>query len=293
MSDRIHHINGKSILLHEPYCASNPFDGELVGRDQELRLIHSAWLSRAGRPPYAPLLIGEPGVGKNRIVYELARTFDQELYILQGHEDVTADDLACVARPSDDPKRKIDYILSPLGTAMIRGGICFIDEVGKLRARALAPLASVLDDRRYLDSTLLGERIHAHEKFRFVAATNSSDMVADMLPDFILKRMRPVVRIGPASRQELQTIIAQHYDHAAGDGEVLTRFWDLWRRHKPDALPSPRDAINIFGIAANFAAAEHFPSPGILQVTGSDPNVGVEPRHLEAVFAQMVDELVD
>ena len=293
MSDRIHHINGKSVLLHEPYRVANLLDGELVGRDQELRLIHSAWLSRAGRPAYAPLLIGDPGMGKNRLIYELARAFHQDLYILQGHEDISADDLACVARPSDDPKRKIDYILSPLGTAVIRGGIGFIDEIGKLRARALAPLASLLDERRYLDSTLLGERIHAHPKFRFVGATNTSDRVADTLPDFILKRMRPVVRIGPASRQELQTIIAQHYHNGGGDDKVLDRFWELWRRHRPDALPSPRDAINIFGMAANFAAAERLPSPGVLQANGSDHDEGLEPRHLEAVFVQMVDELAD
>ena len=79
---------------------------------------------------------------------------------MQGHEDVTAEDLASSVRFRDSGSG-MEYVVSPLVTAMERGAICFIDEIGKIRPRALALLVSVLDERRYIDSTLLGTRIKA------------------------------------------------------------------------------------------------------------------------------------
>ena len=89
----------------------------------------------------------------------------------QGREDLTEEDLVCAARISDDADKRIDYILSNLSTALIVGGIYFADGICKLKPRSLAPYESVLDDRRYVDSSFLGERIHAHPGFRFIAAT--------------------------------------------------------------------------------------------------------------------------
>lgn len=155
-------LNEKVLRTSEPCQLQFSAADGLIGRTQECRMVLAAWMAQPSLPPLAPLLVGEPGMGKNRLIYELARATGKPLYVLQGHEDVTAEDLVCAVRFSDEADKRMDYILSPLATAMLRGGICFIDEVGKLRAKALAPLASVLDERRYLDSTLLGERIHAH-----------------------------------------------------------------------------------------------------------------------------------
>ena len=48
------------------------------------------------------------------------------LYIFQGHEDVGAEDLVCAVRFSDDPNKKMDYIVSELVTAMLRGGMAAV-----------------------------------------------------------------------------------------------------------------------------------------------------------------------
>src|SRR3990172_5409621 len=132
-------INPKPVRASPPSHPALGVEDELIGRNQEARMVLASWIGQSGFPPLAPLLVGEAGVGKNRLIYELARCTGKNLYVFQGHEDVTAEDLVCAVRFSDDPLRKMDYILSPLATAMARGGICFIDEIGKLRPRAAPP----------------------------------------------------------------------------------------------------------------------------------------------------------
>lgn len=240
--------------LSEPYQANI---GEIVGRENEITKILAAWMWKRTSPPLAPLLVGDAGVGKNRIVYECARLCAKELFIYQGHEDVTAEDLICAARPSEEPGKKIDYKVLSLVTAMLHGGVCFVDEIAKIRPRALAPLASLLDERRYIDSTLLGERIYAHRGFRFVAATNTVDLDENPLPDFIRSRMQPVVAVDYPEPAEISKIIRSHFEVMRDDGDILLdRFWELWRRHNPDRPPTPRDSLHIFGFAFNLADFE-------------------------------------
>ena len=283
-------LNGKSVLCNAPYQPTLREDEELVGREEEARMMLASWIAQPSLPPLAPLLVGEAGVGKNRLVYELARCTGKDLYLFQGHEDVTAEDLVCAVRFSDDPQRKMDYILSPLATAMLRGGICFIDEIGKLRHRALAPLVSVLDERRYLDSNLLGERIYAKPGFRFVAATNTVDLAAQSLPEFIRSRLRPQIEVGFPPREQIDRMVRQRFprlDRLNGEGErLLGRFWQLWREARSEAPPSPRDTLYLFGLMLNLADAE-----------ASTPTRPISPKrrslvtptttHLEAAFRQL------
>jgi MoxR-like ATPase len=276
-------VQGKTVQLSPPYQGTL---SRIVSRENEMRKVLAAWMGRRTTQPLSPLLVGEPGVGKNRIVYECARLCDKELYIFQGHEDVTAEDLICSVRFSDDPGKKMDYIVSPLVTAMLRGGVCFIDEIAKIRPRALAPLASILDERRYVDSVLLGERIHAHRGFRFVAATNTDDLDETPLPEFIRSRMRPVIRVDYPERSEIDGIIRSHFEEMKKDGfSLLDRFWELWGSHKINRPPTPRDSIYIFGYALNLADFE--------SLTGRQPyrldknsRVGapIEDKHLEKAF---------
>jgi len=289
MSTTMVTVGSKRVLASPSYRPAVAHDDELVGRDHECRMVLAAWLPQPGAPPMAPLLLGEPGVGKNRLVYELARMTRKALYVLQGHEDITAEDLACAVRFSDDPERKMDYVLSPLATAMLHGGIAFIDEIGKLRPRALAPLASVLDDRRYLDSTLLGERITAHPGFRFVAATNAVDLGREGLPDFVRSRVRPVIEVGYPEREEVDRIVRRRVARLAGDGEgLLSHFWGLWDRHRAGTLPSPRDTLYVFGLTMSLADLE----AGAADPAGPGSEAGVacpQPRHLEEAFRQIFE----
>lgn len=292
-------IGDKLVWPSEPYRPIRDAVTELIGRDREMRLVTAAWMAGKHTPPLAPLLVGEPGLGKNRLIYELAYRTGRDLYILQGHEDVSAEDLACTVRFSDTAETKMDYVISPLVTAMHHGGICFIDEIGKIRPRALALLVSVLDERRYIDSSLLAERVPAHPGFRFVAATNTGEINA--LPEFIRSRMRPVVQVGYPPRREIDEIVARHF-LGSGEGResLLDVFWTLWEQHGPDARPpTPRDAIHLFGLATSISdfealdgdsgfngSSETKPFP----LESKDGKWRLAPIHVERAFHELFGE---
>jgi MoxR-like ATPase len=290
MNDNFAKVGNKSAQLSEPY--KSPFS-ELIGREQEMRKILAAWMGGNASLPLSPLLLGDPGLGKNRIVYECARMCSRELFIYQGHEDVTAEDLICAVRFSDDPGKKMDYIVSPLVTAMLRGAICFIDEIAKIRPRALAPLASVLDERRYIDSTLLGERIYASPGFRFIAATNTTDLEGNMLPDFIKSRMRPVINVGYPGQDEIEGIIRSRFQAMHNNGKpLLDLFWKLWREKHGERPPTPRDSIYIFGYALNIADFQAIENERPVFLESSDNSVTLIAEHLEQAFEAFHDSQV-
>jgi MoxR-like ATPase len=286
-------IGGKVVDLSKPYDARV---SQIVGRRDEMKLITAAWLSKT--MPLSPLLLGEPGVGKNRLVYELAKRTGKKLYIFQGHEDVTAEDLACSVRFSDAKDRKMDYVVSPLVTAMLNGDICFIDEIAKIRPRALALLVSVLDERRYIDSTLLGERVYARPGFRFIAATNTADLEGNALPEFLLSRMRPVIRVGDPPREEIEEIIQGRFQDRWQSSAVnqisplLELFWKSWgklRLSNPNVkAPSPRDVIYVFDLAFSLADYEASPDHDGQQKSDSALTAPLlKPKHVEESFEEM------
>jgi MoxR-like ATPase len=291
MSQITREIGTKQVYVSRPYVASTP---PLIGRQEEMEMITAAWMTGPGRLPLSPLLLGEPGVGKNRLVYELARRTGKDLFIFQGHEDVTAEDLACAVRFSDEGRGKMDYIVSPLVTAMLNGEICFIDEIAKIRPRALALLVSVLDERRYIDSTLLGERVVAHEGFRFVAATNTADLEGNALPEFLKSRMRPVVSVGYPPKGEIEQIVLSRHSRLADQAEnLLTCFWMEWERINPQTKPTPRDAVYAFDLALSLADFEAVGLSGMSEAgkISLDPTVRArtvdEERHLKRALQEL------
>jgi MoxR-like ATPase len=249
-------LNKKLVWTSEPYKPNPAIMPAFVGREKEMELITASWIAGSHSLPLSPVLVGDPGVGKNRIVYELARFTGRDLYLFQGHEDVTAEDLACSVRFSDDTSNLMEYVLSPLVCAMLKGGIFFLDEIGKIRPRALALLVSVLDERRYIDSTLLSERVLAHPGFRFIAATNTGEV--GMLPEFIRSRMRPVIKIGYPPREEIEEIIKLKFDSRMENLNALVeRFWYLWDKKSASGTPlTPRDAIAVFSMASSISDFE-------------------------------------
>lgn len=81
-------INGKSVQLREPYRAPAV---SLVGMENQMKAILSAWIVGKNRAPLSPLVLGEAGVGKNTVVYECARISAKELFMEQGREDLAGD----------------------------------------------------------------------------------------------------------------------------------------------------------------------------------------------------------
>jgi MoxR-like ATPase len=295
MSQKMIQIGQKRVFVSSPYQVSAAWATTLIGRQDEMEMITAAWMSGPNSMPLSPLLLGEPGVGKNRVVYELARRTGKDLFIFQGHEDVTAEDLACAVRFSDDAVRKMDYLISPLVTAMLVGGICFIDEIAKIRPRALALLVSVLDERRYIDSTLLGERVVAHPGFRFVAATNTADLEGNALPEFLRSRMRPVISMGYPSREEIEQIVRFRHPRLKDQtATLMDHFWVEWERLNKDKPPTPRDAIYAFDLAlslADFEAVGGFAKCGPEEAFSLDTKIIADTVHEEKHLKRALHEL--
>jgi len=289
-------LNNKQVWASEPYKPNHAMMPAFVGREKEMELIMASWIAGSHSLPLSPVLVGEPGVGKNRIVYELARFTGRDLYLFQGHEDITAEDLACTVRFSDDTSNLMEYVLSPLVCAMLKGGIFFLDEIGKIRPRALALLVSVLDERRYIDSTLLCERVFASPGFRFIAATNTGEI--SMLPEFISSRMRPVINIGYPPRQEIEDIIRKQFNGRMENLSALVeKFWYLWDKKDSATKPlTPRDALAVFSLASSISDFELYNGNEKLRTEGktdkqaldaTETQISVKCEHLEKAILEL------
>jgi len=268
-------LGQKRVFLSQPY---NFRQWSMIGREHELTMILSSWIENPQQNILSPILLGDAGCGKNRLVYESARIRQQNLYIIQGHNELSTEDLVCSIRYSDSVERKMDYMLSPLATALYCGGICFFDEIAKVPPRSLALLASVLDERRYLDSTVLGERIVAHPDFRFVAATNTSDLSVNYLPDYMQSRLRPVIKVPNMHKSDIDRIVATRFS----DDQLIVKkrqkdFWKLWQRNNEAQNPSPRDALFIYSLASNLSLWE---KKGLRR----SPKTELSVKHLEKAF---------
>ena len=159
-------------------------------------------------------------------------------------------------------------------------------------------MVSVLDERRYLDSILLGERVHAKPGFRFIAATNTADLEGNAMPEFLRSRMRPVIRVGFPDRRQIAEIVTNLHPRVGRANDLLDVFWKEWDDRfgtKPDARQcSPRDAIYNFSLASSLADFDALGGPGRLAEasknfplyeTGQALSVTVD--HLRKAFQEM------
>jgi MoxR-like ATPase len=207
---------------------------DFVPRTEILERAMAAWLAGAGTHPLNFRFFGPPGVGKNAIVYQLAKMLKKDLYILNGNEELDPEDISCTARINSSDG--IEYVASPLFAAMLKGGIFFFDEIGKAPPGALNPLTSVLDERRTLDSVLAGVRIEAHRDFRCCAALNDDEETGGRLPASIEERLRPAIHVGIPPPEILKKILMRRF--CAGD----ERWIDIYLRDFWSEEASPRDA---------------------------------------------------
>ncbi|MFJ8629593.1 AAA family ATPase [Streptomyces sp. NPDC093568] len=255
-------IDGSRVLLAEPFDVPHrPF----VGRDEELAMCRIAWgVSLAGeqlledaRPPLNFRLEGAPGMGKNELVYEIARGLDLPLYIIQGHEELTPEDLAVLLTP--DPEGQLDtgvpLVLraSPLATALYEGALFFFDEINRVPDRALSPLASVLDGRQSIYSAMTGLHIgppndEAKARFRFCCALNPSlSNAGHVLPEYIEQRTLPVIEVKPPTFDELLTILAARLNLSP---EFIVAFEQWYAEERYEV--SVRQALALMTYAVNY-----------------------------------------
>ncbi|MDJ0746550.1 MAG: MoxR family ATPase [Xenococcaceae cyanobacterium MO_167.B27] len=277
-------IQNQPIYLAEPEKIP---DCNFIGRDEELALCRAAWgvdeklneprsdnatsmhyeLRSDNATPMHFRLQGPPGMGKNEIVYQLARQLEIDLYLIQGHEEITPEDLSLLLVPEvlpevqdDDDKgiysSETGLILraSPLATAIYEGALLFFDEINRVPERALSPLSSVLDGRQYIYSAMTGIKIEprddeAKKRFRFCCALNPGlSQSGHVLPEYIEQRTLPVIEVEPPPFEEVREILQKSLSPSL---ELLDAF-EKWYQEEENADISVRQAISLVNYARNY-----------------------------------------
>jgi hypothetical protein len=220
-----------------------------VGSESVKDQLRACWLTppKAGNaePPLSPRVLGPPGVGKTTVAFTVAKEFAQEVYIFQCTSDTRPEDL--LITPVIDSGQTIRYHASALTTAMIRGGVCILDEGNRMSEKSWASLAPLLDNRRYVESIIAGIKIHAHPEFR-VAVTMNEDSSTYEIPEYILSRLQPQVRVGFPTVAEEKEIMKVNLPY--GDEELLGLVSEyLGRCHKYELPVTSRDGIHIIRYA--------------------------------------------
>jgi MoxR-like ATPase len=213
-----------------------------VGQREVLLQLLAAWTCLSERDvALNPRLLGKPGVGKTTLACAAARELGRDIFIMQATMDTRPEDL--VVTPVLDPTGGIRYMASPLASAVVRGGVCILDEGNRMSERSWASLAPLLDHRRSVDSIAAGITIHAHSDFRFVTTMNE-DASTYEVPDYIHSRLMPQIYIDFPDEEDEREILSSQV--ADVEDEVLEYVLTFLRAaHLADLRYSVRDGINV------------------------------------------------
>ncbi len=231
-------IDGVELHLARPVSQIPPW----IGQREVLLQLLAAWsLFSDDDAPLNPRLLGKPGVGKTTLACTAGRELEREIYIIQATTDTRPEDL--LVAPVLGPEGGVRYMASPLVTAMVRGGVCILDEGNRMSEKSWASLAPLLDHRRSVDSVVAGITIAAHEGFRF-ATTMNEDASTYEVPEYIHSRLMPQITIDFPEEDEEREILRVQVTGV--DEEVLDYVLGFLRAaHLADLRFSVRDGINI------------------------------------------------
>ncbi len=267
-------INGVNLDLSD----SHDFSSDWIGQREILKQILACWMVvDESDLPLTPRLVGAPGIGKTALAMAATRERGQPLYIYQCTADTRPEDL--LVTPVLAESGKIAYHASPLVSAMIKGGICILDEGNRMNEKSWASLAPLLDHRRYVESIVAGITVRAHADFRCVVTMNQDDSTFE-IPDYILSRLQPTLTLGFPDRDEEMAILQYHLPFA--EAEMLSMTVDfLQQAHELSLDFSPRDGINLLRFALKRLAQD------------SDHPVSKDSTWKEALIACLGEEADD
>jgi MoxR-like ATPase len=148
---------------------------------------------------------------------------------------------------------QLRYVASPLVTAMIRGGVCILDEGNRMSEKSWASLAPLLDTRRYVESIVAGVKVKAHADFRLVATMND-DASTFEIPEYIHSRLQPQITIDFPEKDEERRILEENLPFA--NAKILDYVTDfLQKAHQAEERYTVRDGINVARFALKLADA--------------------------------------
>lgn len=236
-------IQGIEIALGFP----DEFNFTWVGQKDVMEQLLAAWLViDKDDIPLNPRLIGKPGVGKTTLAYAAAKKLNKPVYIFQCTMDTRPEDL--LITPVVDTTGGIRYVASSLVTAMIRGGVCILDEANRMSEKSWASLAPLLDTRRYIESIVAGLKVSASPEFR-ICVTMNDDTSTFEIPEYIHSRLQPQIYLEFPEAEEERRILRENLpfiDEYIVDYVISF----LQRAHAENESYTIRDGINIARYAA-------------------------------------------
>ena len=242
-------IQGVTVQLSEPHDIASPW----IGQQEILKQVLACWIVvDESDLPLTPRLVGPPGIGKTALAMAAADRRQQELFIYQCTSDTRPEDL--LITPVLAENGKIAYHASPLVTAMIRGGVCILDEGNRMNEKSWASLAPLLDHRRYVESIIAGITVGAHPDFRCAVTMNQDESTFE-IPDYILSRLQPTLTLKFPSREDEKNILQYHLPFCADDMLAMTVEF-LQNSHDLKLDFSTRDGINLLRYAMKRIAQE-------------------------------------
>ena len=231
-------IAGVELILSEPAQV----DMEWVGNDDLINQLKAAWMVVDKNDlPLNPRILGKPGVGKTTLGYAAGKRLKKDVYMFQCTMDTRPEDL--LISPVIASGNKIAYVASSLVSAMIKGGVCLLDEGNRMSEKSWASLAPLMDKRRYVESIITGIRIYAHPDFRLCVTMNADSSTYE-IPEYIQSRLQPKIYIEfPNKADELKIL---KYNLPFASEEILEYCADfLQNSHIHDEPYTVRDGINI------------------------------------------------
>lgn len=236
-------IQGVEIALGFP----DEFQFEWIGQKDVLEQLLAAWLVIDKHDlPLNPRLIGKPGVGKTTLAYAAAKKLKKPVYIYQCTMDTRPEDL--LITPVVDKTGGIRYVASSLVTAMIRGGVCILDEANRMSEKSWASLAPLLDTRRYIESIVAGLKVSADPEFR-ICVTMNDDASTFEIPEYIHSRLQPQIYLDFPEAEEEKRILKENLPFV--DEYIMDYVVGfLQRAHANQENYTVRDGINVARYAA-------------------------------------------
>lgn len=235
-------VDGVQLALSKP----NENNAKWIGQREILQQLQACWIVVDDADlPLSPRLVGAPGIGKTALAMAAAQQRNQELYIYQCTADTRPEDL--LVTPVLAQNGKIAYHASALVTAMIRGGVCILDEGNRMNEKSWASLAPLLDYRRYVESIVAGITITAHRDFRCAVTMNEDESTYE-IPDYIMSRLQPTLSVGFPTKQDELAILQYHLPFVESEMLAITVEF-LQRSHELKLDFSPRDGINLLRYA--------------------------------------------